>query len=140
VCCSRRDEVKPRKTIRRFDVFAEYRKQEQQEKGDSERVASGYGLWVAKVVASRRFGTTRAGSESAPSGGEKKGEDGPKRQGDWHLLDGEPQTDALFDKEIVQRMGEEFYREVFVPEIRAAREEGKSYEAIRDSLRKTWNS
>ena len=37
-------------------------------------------------------------------------------------------------------MGEEFYQEVFVPEIRAAREEGKSYEAIRDSLRKTWNS
>ena len=33
--------MKPKKTIRRFDVFAEYRKQEQQEKGDSERVASG---------------------------------------------------------------------------------------------------
>ena len=132
--------MKPKKTIRRFDVFAEYRKQEQQEKGDSERVASGYGLWVAKVVASRRFGTTRAGGEGSSGGEGKQGDEGPKRQGDWHLLDGEPQTDALFKKEIVQRMGEEFYREVFVPEIRAAREEGKSYEAIRDSLRKTWNS
>ena len=132
--------MKPKKTIRRFDVFAEYRKQEQQERGDSVPVASGYGLWVAKVVASRRFGTARAGGEGAPGGGEKQGQESPKRQGDWHLLDGEPQTDKLFQKEIVQRMGEEFYREVFVPEIRAARGEGKSYEAIRDSLRKSWNS
>ena len=75
-----------------------------------------------------------------PAAGRRRATRRPKRQGDWHLLDGEPQTDALFKKEIVLRMGEEFYQEVFVPEIRSAREEGKSYEAIRDSLRKTWNS
>ena len=44
--------VKPRASIRRFDVFAEYNRL----KGLSQRLdqahAKGYGLWVAKVVAS----------------------------------------------------------------------------------------
>jgi hypothetical protein len=131
--------VKPKRDIRRFDVFAEYRKQDRQEAGDSEAVAKGYGLWVAKVVASRRFGGTRpAGGE--PDGKDEDGKDGkgPQRQGEWHLLDGEPQTGALFDREIVARMGEDFYSQVFVPAIRDARAEGKSYEQIRDVVRRGW--
>jgi hypothetical protein len=132
--------VKPRRTVRRFDVFAEYRKQEQEAKGDSERVARGYGLWVAKVVASRRHGGSRASGTSSTSGTGEDGEGGPPRQGEWHLLDGEPQTDALFEREIVQRMGEDFYRQEFVPAIRTARREEQSYEQIRDTLRKEWNS
>ena len=35
---------KPRNPIRRFDVFAEYRKQEQQDQGTPEDEAKGYGL------------------------------------------------------------------------------------------------
>ncbi len=131
--------MKPKRTVRRFDVFAEYRKQEQEEKGDSESVAKGYGLWVAKVVASRRFGGTRATGASAAKGAGDGHEGGAKKEGEWHLLDGEPQTDALFDREGVQRMGEDFYRKVMVPAIRSARDEGKSYEQIRDALRKGWN-
>ena len=133
--------MKPDKTIRRFDVFAEYRKQEQQEKGDSEAEARGYGLWVAKVVASRRYGSRGAAGEGGKGGAEGgDGKGGPQRQGPWHLLDGEPQTDALFDREIVERMGRGFYDEVFVPAIREARREGKSYEEVRDALRKGWNA
>jgi hypothetical protein len=35
-------------------------------------------------------------------------------------------------------MGAEFYRDVFEPAVRAAREQGQSYEAIRDRLRRRW--
>ena len=131
--------MKPRQAIRRFDVFAEYRKQEEQATGRPEDEAKGYGLWVAKVVASRRFrGATRR-ERGEPT--DRRGREGPPPtlvDGKWHALDGEPQTDDLFDREIVRRMGEDFYRAVFAPAIREAREQGKSYESIRDSIRKEW--
>ena len=126
---------KPRNPIRRFDVFAEYRKQEQQDQGVPEDEAKGYGLWVAKVVAARRFG--RGG---LPGGQGPAGQAQPERRGKWHELDGRPQTDALFDAEVVARMGPEFYREVFVPAIQQARAHGRSYEAIRDAIRRPWRS
>jgi hypothetical protein len=124
---------KPRNPIRRFDVFAEYRKQEQQDQGTPEDQAKGYGLWVAKVVAARRFGRGRGTDGQAPGGQPE-----PGQRGKWHELEGQPQTDALFDAEIVARMGSEFYREVFVPAIQQARAHGRSYEAIRDAIRRPW--
>jgi hypothetical protein len=133
--------MKPKQTIRRFDVFAEYRKQEEQEKGISEEVAKGYGLWVAKVVASRKFGgADRAGSQAAQASSQTGAADDrpPMVDGKWHVLSGEVQTAQRFNREIVQRMGEEFYRSVFAPAIRGAREQGKSYQQIRDSLRREW--
>jgi len=48
--------IKPANRIRRFDVFAEYRKQEEQDKGMPADQAKGHGSWVAKVVAARKFG------------------------------------------------------------------------------------
>lgn len=56
----------------------------------------------------------------------------------WRSLDGKPQTDDLFEKEIVRRMGADFYHKVFVPAIEQALAEGKSYQSIRDTLRKGW--
>lgn len=35
-------------------------------------------------------------------------------------------------------MGARFYDDVFVPAIAAAREEGKKYETIRDTIRRGW--
>ena len=122
----------PRNPIRRFDVFAEYRKQEQQDQGTPEDEAKGYGLWVAKVVAARRFGRGRG------PGGQALGQPEPERYGKWHELNGQPQTDALFDAEVVARMGPDFYHEVFVPAIQQARAHGRSYEAIRDAIRRPW--
>ena len=122
--------VKPLKPIRRFDIFAEYRKEEEQEKGMPADQAKGYGLWVAKVVAARKFGRIK----DRPTSDDDK----PRRRRKWRVLSGEPQTDKLFDHEIVERMGEEFYREVFVPAIRAARDKGRTYESIRDSIRRRW--
>jgi len=127
----------PRNPIRRFDVLAEYRKQELEEQGTPTDEAKGYGLWVAKVVAARRFG--RGTGASGPGPGHAGGADEPgQRTGKWHALDGQPQTDALFDREVVARMGPEFYAEVFAPSIREAREKGRSYEAIRDAVRRHW--
>ena len=123
-------EVKPRKPIRRFDVFAEYRKLDAQDEGAPLDQAKGYGLWVAKVVAARRFG--RAKSDEQATNGT------PRRRSKWHALGGEPQTDKLFDREIVDRMGADFYREVFEPAVRDARASGQTYESIRDRLRRRW--
>jgi hypothetical protein len=124
--------MKPKKPIRRFDVFAEYRMQDAHDDGMKEDEAMGYGLWVAKIVAARKFG--RLKGEREPSEEEKR----RRRRRKWKVLGGERQTDKLFDHEIVERMGADFYHEVFAPAIRAARERGRPYEAIRDSIRRRW--
>ena len=56
----------------------------------------------------------------------------------WHVLNGVEQTDQLFEKEIVKRMGKDFYENVFSPTIREARQQGKEYLQVRDSIRKHW--
>src|SRR3712207_1095359 len=136
-----RADLKPERPIRRFDVFAEYRKQDEERKGLPEDEAMGYGLWVAKVVAARRFGggTLRERHERGKERGDHADKDDGRDRlvdGKWHALDGEPQTDALFQKEIVERMGHTFYHTVFAPAIEEAHKAGKSYESIRDAIRK----
>ena len=120
---------KPKAAIRRFDIFAEYKRLQARRDGQAEDVAKGYGLWVAKVVAARKFGKNK------PDGAAK---DKPIHRGKWHKLDDVPQTDKLFDKQIVDRMGVTFYKRVFSPAIRKAIANGSSYESIRDTLRAQW--
>jgi hypothetical protein len=123
---------RPAKPIRRFDVFAEYRKQDEQANGMPADQAKGYGLWVAKLVAARKFGRLRARDQSSAD------RTMPRQRRKWHTLDGQPQTDELFEHEIVERMGKTFYYRVFAPAIRRARRDGQSYEAIRDRIRRGW--
>lgn len=133
--------MNPRLPVRRFDVFAEYTKQQAMKDGKPEDEAEGYGLWVAKVVAARRYG---GGPPPRPKkrAGEGKEEEHeaeektPKEK--WHSLDGEEQTDELFEKEIVNRMGRQFYNTVFEPAIKEAIAQGKSYTSIRDAIRRDW--
>ena len=47
-----RDDPAPKKAIRRFDVFAEVKRLEALAEGRPEDEAKGYGVWIAKVVAS----------------------------------------------------------------------------------------
>jgi hypothetical protein len=122
---------KPKDRIRRFDVFAEYRKQEEHERGMPLDRAKGYGLWVAKVVAARKF-------RRMPKDDASEREKRLRRRRKWRVLSGERQTDKLFDHEIVERMGREFYNDVFEPAISKARERGRTYESIRDSIRRSW--
>jgi len=124
----------PQQPIRRFDVFAEYTRQERQAKGYPQDEAKGYGIWLAKVVAARRFGkSSDAGSKKPrPAVAEHEGEPKFRSVGD------ELQTDETFDHDVIERMGAGFYDDVFVPAITEARAEGKKYEEIRDAIRKEW--
>ena len=123
----------PHQPIRRFDVFAEYTRQERREKGFPEDEAKGYGIWLAKVVASRRFGQ-KSSSDGKKSSKQDEHEEEPK----FRSVGDELQTDETFDHDIIERMGARFYDEVLVPAITAAREEGKTYETIRDTIRRGW--
>jgi hypothetical protein len=125
--------VHPRQAIRRFDVFAEYTRQERQDKGYPVDQAKGYGIWLAKVVASRRFGQSSA-SEGKPPRPKDEHEEEPE----FRSVGDELQTDATFDHDIIDRMGAPFYEDVFVPAITEARQEGRKYETIRDTIRKGW--
>ena len=125
------DHLHPDKAIRRFDVFAEYTRLERLEKGDAQDVAKGYGIWLAKVVASRRGGSKQ---DEGSSFAKKK--PGPKPK--FRSLEGEEQTDRTFDHDVVDRMGHDFYDKVFAPAIAEAKDDGKTYEDIRDAIRKDW--
>ncbi|MBW3632366.1 MAG: hypothetical protein KY456_04980 [Chloroflexi bacterium] len=137
-------ELKPLKPIRRFDVFAETKRLEAIAHGEPDDVAKGYGIRIAKIVASRRFGggsaTTSQQRKKDPSESDSSvesrfgGEDGGK----FRAIDGELQSDATFDHEIIDRMGSEFYEVVFQPAIHEALANGRKYEQIRDTIRKDW--
>ncbi|HEU0026866.1 MAG TPA: hypothetical protein VFQ25_07090 [Ktedonobacterales bacterium] len=132
--------IRPRAPIRRFDVFAEYNRLQALQRGLDPAHAKGYGLWVAKVVASG--GGRRGGKPSAPPAEPGAEADRPHErpaEQPWHVLGDEPQTDALFDHEIVQRMGADFYVQTFAPAIAAALAQGQRYENIRDSIRRDWS-
>jgi hypothetical protein len=134
--------LKPRRTIRRFDVFAEYNRLRGLEKGLDAPHAKGYGLWVAKVVASgggrRASGQREAPGDVEEGAGQREGRQEAPPEQEWHVLSGEPQTDVLFEREIVQRMGPDFYARVFAPAIAQAVHRGSSYESMRDTIRKDW--
>ncbi len=130
---ARDDGAEPRQAIRRFDVFAEFSRQEQLDKGVPEDEAKGYGIWLAKVVASRRFG----GKKDGPPRGETGGKESAAHT-TFRSVGDEMQTDEVFDHDIIERMGAAFYDKVFVPAIERARAAGESYEDVRDSMRKDW--
>jgi hypothetical protein len=134
--------MNPRLPVRRFDVFAEYTKQKAMQDGMPEDEAEGYGLWVAKVVAARRYGAGPPPPKPKKHDGNDKdaahppADQRPKEK--WHTLGDEEQTDRLFEKEVVDRMGRQFYNTVFAPAIEDAIAQGKSYPSIRDAIRREW--
>jgi hypothetical protein len=137
-------ELRPLQPIRRFDVFAETKRLEALAHGEPDDVAKGYGIRIAKIVASRRFGGSAAkkkhherkvDSEGEPTKGSRFGGEGGSK---FRALDGEIQSDETFDREIVDRMGPEFYEAVFQPSISEAVAAGRKYEQFRDTIRKDW--
>ena len=66
--------LKPKAAVRRFDVFAEYNRQTALDQGSTPAQAKGYGLWVAKVVAARRYG-----KPPQPSSRHRRTEHSPER-------------------------------------------------------------
>jgi len=123
--------------IRRFDVFAEYNRLRNEAKGMSEVAAKGDALWLAKIVAARKF--TTSVRRKAELSARLKRKPGAVAVPGVKTLEGKPQTAELFDREIVDRMGPEFYTRVFAPAIAHAYDAGEKYEAIRDRIRAPWN-
>lgn len=116
----------PNQPIRRFDVFAEYTRQERREKGYPQDEAKGYGIWLAKVVASRRFGQKSSSDAKKPAKKAEREEDAREAEPKFRSVGDELQTDETFDHDIIDRLGARFYAEVFVPAIAKAWEEGKT--------------
>src|SRR5215207_8445722 len=137
-------EIRPLQPIRRFDIFAETKRLEALAHGEPDDVAKGYGIRIAKIVASKRFGGSAgkkthhekkdASERESPTESRFRGEVGGK----FRALDGEVQSNETFDREIVDRMGPEFYEAVFQPSIREAVATGRKYEQFRDTIRKDW--
>lgn len=127
--------LKPLKPIRRFDVFAEVNRLKALGEGRPDNEARGYGIWVAKVVASRRYRPKGEGERPAEPSTRHRKQDVPPQ---YHVLGDELQTEEVFDHDIVDRMGVDFYQKVFAPAIKHALDEGRKYEEIRDIIRKDW--
>ena len=100
--------MKPKATVRRFDVFAEYSKLEALKEGRPLDEAKGHGIWLAKVVASRRRAPA-ASSSRIPVGPGHAPSRMPEPEERFKTLGGELQNDARFDREVVERMGDRFY-------------------------------
>ena len=139
------EELRPLRPIRRFDVFAETKRVEALEHGEPEDVARGYGVRIAKVVAYKRFGKSTkdtgekatlasTGPQPTPEGNRFREVDGSK----FRALDGELQTDQTFEHDIIDRMGSQFYYEVFQPAVTEALAGGEKYEQFRDTIRTEW--
>jgi hypothetical protein len=132
------DEPRPKRPIRRFDVFAEYNKLRALREGRPLDEAKGYGLWLAKLVAGRGGGAGSARAARPADAAHAAPGPSADEAGRFRSLGGEEQTDERFDREVVARMGEAFYDEVFAPAIADHFERGERYEAIRDRVRKGW--
>jgi hypothetical protein len=128
--------ISPKAAIRRFDVFAEYTRLEKRQEGMQAAISKGYAIWLAKVVAARKFGRIRPGMRKHAEVRAEAPEERGERK--FRSLGGVEQTDQVFDKDIIKRMGRDFYRKVFAPAIKDAFERGKAYREIRDTIRKSW--
>jgi hypothetical protein len=129
--------VRPQQAIRRFDVFAEYHRLDRLRERMPEDEAKGYGLWLAKVVAARKFARWKT-TEDLDRLYQQEAQAKQYPPSKWRRLSGKEQTDELFDKEIIGRMGRDFFEQVFAPAIRQAYEAGKAYRDIRDTIRGDW--
>ena len=114
-------------TIRRFDVFAEFNKQKKEAEGYPTDLAKGEGLWIAKFTASRR-GAKSAPKNKGTGSGEHRINRGVSK---FKALNDIPQTDKLFDKDIIDRLGRDVYENVLVKGVRAAMKVGLQYNDIR---------
>jgi hypothetical protein len=123
----------PQQEIRRFDIFAEWNRLKGRTKAKlNEADAQAYGLAVAKVVAARKF----SGHDPAQAKELKRKAKEEEVGEPWWEHMGSAEE---FERKVVARMGEEFYRDVFQPVILQAWDGGQRYEEIRDALREPWN-
>ncbi len=100
--------LRPQLAIRRFDVFAEYHRLDRLRYGMPAEEAKGYGLWLAKVVAARKFAKWKT-VEDLDRLYQTEAQEKQYPPSKWRRLSGKEQTDALFDKEFIEGMGRDSY-------------------------------
>jgi hypothetical protein len=132
------DQIAPRMPIRRFDVFAEVNRRKALAEGKPEDEAKGYGIWLAKVVAGRRFGASSSVKDRRQERERREEGRPPEPEPKFRHAGDELQTDETFDREIIERMGPRFYDLVFAPAIEQALARGEKYEQFRDAIRTGW--
>jgi len=123
------------KKIRRYDIFAitEYLKNLQ--KGLPEDVAKGDAIWLATLIASRKFSRGKVQPRTVNGKKDKKlAEKNGIYTSKWRMLSGKPQTDKVYDKNIIQRMGEDLYQ-IVLNKVKELFEAGLDYMDYRDSVR-----
>ena len=122
--------------IRRFDIFAIFNKvSKEAELGDKH--AKGYGIWMARMIAGKKFGASKPISSNSNyhPGKENEKKNGSKKKGakvqTWLELSGKPQTDKEYDGELLKRFGG---ANLIALEtlIRKAYKKGLEYNLIRD--------
>jgi len=122
--------LKPLTYLRPFDVMAEWQLQEKMSElartGPIDDLAKGvakqFGLAMAIYIASRKFGKPRPAVI-------RKGARAEASRETAQICKAED-----FDRQIVNRMGREFYERVFAPRILMLRALGKSYNEIKIDL------
>ncbi len=107
-------------------------------KGFPEDEAKGYGIWLAKVVAGRRFGRKDPADDRPRVRQEGEAAPGDRPDAKFRHAGDELQTDETFDREIIDRMGRDFYDRVFTRAVADAVARGEKYETFRDSIRSDW--
>ncbi len=104
--------LRPRQPIRRFDVFTEYHRLERLRHGMPADEAKGYRLWLAQVVAARKFSKWK-GLENLDRQYQQEARAKQYPSSKWRRLSGKEQTDQHFDNGIIERMGRDFYERLF---------------------------
>ena len=121
--------------IRRYDVFAITEYLKNLAKGLPEDVAKGDAIWLATLVASRKFSRGKVQPRTVK---DKKDQRLAQKNGvftsKWRSLSGKEQTDKVYDKNIIQRMGEDLYQ-IVLEKVREKFEAGLDYMQYRDSVR-----
>jgi len=122
--------------LRRFDVFAVYNYVKNLNKGMPEDRAKGDALWLAKHVAGgRRIKVGGGALQPAQRAAKHCACKGIAivLESPWKMLSGIEQTNEMYDREIVKRMGEQFYSEILLPRMKELSSE--KYQDIRDTVR-----
>lgn len=120
--------LKPEAPVRRYDVLAAWNYVAALDEGKPDSKARQYGIWMATVVAARKFRRQAEARGTAKPLPEKE-----EKRTDFLGL-----TARDYEGRIRKRMGAEFHDGVFLPAVRRGRTQGHAYVEIRDSIREDW--
>jgi len=133
------EKIKAKANIRRYDVFAVSEYVKNIHKGIQEDISKGDAIWLATLVAARKFSKGSHKPRTSNGADAKSAKKNGVYTEKWRYLGDVLQTDKLYDQKIVERMGKEFYENEFLPAIEKEVDLGHEYKDYRDSIRMSFN-